>query len=91
MAKSLFKPVLKTVGKEVDSDTGKSISNVLNKQAINRAAFLVTDAIMGENMKEGLKRKKIYSSKSCRGATKPETISKGKKYNGQLRHLDLEL
>ena len=43
MAKSLFKPVLKTVGKVVKSNTGKAIGNVLKEQAIKSGANLVTD------------------------------------------------
>ena len=58
MAKSLFKPVLNTVGKVVKSNTGKAIGNVLKEQAIESGANLVTDVIMGNNIKEGLKREK---------------------------------
>ena len=58
MAKSLLKQVLKTVGKLVMSNTGKAIGNVLNGLAIAIGRNLVTDAIMGNNIMEELKREK---------------------------------
>ena len=56
MAKSLFKPVLNTVGKVLKSNTGKAIGHAIKEQAIETGTNLLTDAIKGNNMQEGLKR-----------------------------------
>ena len=39
------------------SNTGRAIGNVLKEQSINSGTNLVTDAIMGNNIKEGLKKR----------------------------------
>ena len=58
MAKSLFKPVINTVGKVVKSNAGKANGHAIQEQAVESGANLVTDAIMGNNIKEGIKREK---------------------------------
>ena len=56
MIKSLFTPVLKSVGKNVvkaaTSNTAKSIAKTLGEQAIESGINLATDALRGNNMKE---------------------------------------
>ena len=56
LAKNLFQPIVRTVGRAVKSNTGRAIGNALKEQAINSGTNLVTDALMGNNIKEGLKR-----------------------------------
>ena len=56
MFKSLFSPVLKSVGKNVvkaaTSNTAKSIAKTLGEQAIESGLNLATDALRGNNLKE---------------------------------------
>ena len=56
MFKSLFSPVLKSVGKKVvkaaTSNTAKSIAKTLGEQAIESGLNLATDALRGNNLKE---------------------------------------
>ena len=56
MIKSLFTPVLKSVGKNVvraaTSNTAKSIAKTLGEQAIESGINLATDALRGNNLKE---------------------------------------
>ena len=56
MIKSLFTPVLKSVGKNVvkaaTSNTAKSIAKSLGEQAIESGINLATDALRGNNLKE---------------------------------------
>ena len=56
MFKSLFSPVLKSVGKNVvkaaTSNTAKSIAKTLGEQAIESGLNLATDALRGNNFKE---------------------------------------
>ena len=56
LAKNLFQPIVRTVSKAVKSNTGRAIGNALKEQAINSGTNLVTDALMGNDLKEGLKR-----------------------------------
>jgi len=55
-AKGLFQPVLQTIGKAVKSNTGRAITSALKTQAIDTAKNLATDALLGNNLKEGLNR-----------------------------------
>ena len=56
LAKNLFQPIVRTVGRAVKSNTGRAIGNALKEQAINSGTNLVADALMGNNLKDGLKR-----------------------------------
>ena len=56
MIKSIFTPVLKSVGKNVvkaaTSNTAKSIAKTLGEQAIESGINLATDALRGNDLKE---------------------------------------
>ena len=56
MIKSIFTPVLKSVGKNVvkaaTSNTAKSIAKTLGEQAIESGINLATDALRGNSIKE---------------------------------------
>ena len=56
MFKSLFTPVLKSVGrsavKAATSDTAKSIAKTLGTQVIDSGLNLATDALRGNNLRE---------------------------------------
>ena len=56
MIKSIFTPVLKSVGKNVvkaaTSNTAKSIAKTLGEQAIESGINLATDALRGNSLKE---------------------------------------
>ena len=56
MFKSLFSPVIKSVGKNVvraaTSNTAKSIAKTLGEQAIESGLNLATDALRGNNLRE---------------------------------------
>ena len=44
LAKSLFKPLRKTLGKVVKSNTGKAIGNAIKEQVIESGTNLTVDA-----------------------------------------------
>ena len=47
LAKSVFSPIVRTVAKAANSNTGKSILNALKQQAIDSTVNLATDALRG--------------------------------------------
>ena len=55
LVKSVFSPLVKTVAKAVESNTGKALGNALKEQAISSAINLTGDVIQGNNLKESLK------------------------------------
>ena len=54
IAKSLFNPGLKTAGKALQSNTAKAIGHALKEQAIESGTHLLSDALIGNDLKEGL-------------------------------------
>ena len=56
LAKSLFKPMMRTVGKVVKSNTGKSIGNSIKEQVIESGTNLAADALRGINLRDGINR-----------------------------------
>ena len=52
LAKSVFSPIVRTVSKAANSNTGKSILNALKQQAIESTVNLATDALRGNDMSE---------------------------------------
>ena len=56
LAKNLFKPIVRTVGKAVKSNTGRAIGNALKEQAIETGTNLLTDVIVGNDLNQGLNR-----------------------------------
>jgi hypothetical protein len=56
IAKNLFQPVVRTIGKAIKSNTGKAIGNALKEQAIESGTNLMKDVILGNDLKEGVHR-----------------------------------
>ena len=56
LAKGLFKPVIESIGRAMRSNTGKVLGNALKDQAIHTAKNLATDVLIGNPLKEGVKR-----------------------------------
>ena len=61
LAKSLFKPVITTIGKAVKSNTGKAIGNAIKEQVIESGTNLAVDALRGNNIckKVGINFKRV--------------------------------
>ena len=77
LAKSLFKPVMRTVGKVVKSNTGKAIGNAIKEQVIESGANLAVDALRGNNIRDGINREvKAFKQRGAKGI---EHLQKGKK------------
>ena len=81
MIKSLFTPVLKSVGKNVvkaaTSNTAKSIAKTLGEQAIESGINLATDALRGNNMKESANNE--FTSFKNTAADTLETLKRKRK------------
>ena len=81
MIKSLFTPVLKSVGKNVvkaaTSNTAKSIVKTLGEQAIESGINLATDALRGNNMKESANNE--FTSFKNTAADTLETLKRKRK------------
>ena len=56
MAKSLFQPVIRTIGKAVKSNTGKAIGKAIKEQVIESGTNLAVDALRGNNLRDGINR-----------------------------------
>ena len=81
MIKSLFTPVLKSVGKNVvkaaTSNTAKSIAKTLGEQAIESGINLATDALRGNNIKESANNE--FTSIKNTAADTLETLKRKRK------------
>ena len=81
MIKSLFTPVLKSVGKNVvkaaTSNTAKSIAKTLGEQAIESGINLATDALRGNNIKESANNE--FTSFKNTAADTLETLKRKRK------------
>ena len=81
MIKSLFTPVLKSVGKNAvkaaTSNTAKSIAKTLGEQAIESGINLATDALRGNNMKESANNE--FTSFKNTAADTLETLKRKRK------------
>ena len=86
MFKSLFSPVLKSVGKNVvraaTSNTAKSIAKTLGEQAIESGLNLATDALRGNNLKESANNE-ITALKSTAANSLDRIKRKRKSQEGQ--------
>ena len=76
LAKSLFKPVMRTVGKAVKSNTGKAIGNAIKEQVIESGTNLAVDALRGNNLRDGINRE--VNAFKQRGAKGIEHLQKGR-------------
>ena len=65
LAKSLFKPVMRTVGKAVKSNTGKAIGNAIKEQVIINGTNLTVDALRGNNLRDGINREVNAFKQHC--------------------------
>ena len=68
IAKNLFQPLVRTIGKAVNSNTGRAIGKALKEQAIESGTNLVTDVLRGNNISEGSKREvNTFKEKGAEG------------------------
>ena len=68
IAKNLFQPVVRTIGKAIKSNTGKAIGNALKEQAIESGTNLMKDVILGNDLKEGVHREfKTFKERAADG------------------------
>ena len=68
IAKNLFQPLVRTIGKAVNSNTGRAIGKALKEQAIESGTNLVTDVLRGNNISEGFKREvNTFKEKGAEG------------------------
>ena len=63
LAKGLFKTVIESIGKAMRSNTRQAIGKALKDQAINTAENLPTDVLIGNPLKESVKRE-VYNMKN---------------------------
>ena len=56
IAKNLFKPIIRTLGRAVNSNTGKAIGKAIKEQVIQSGVNLASDALRENNLSEGLNR-----------------------------------
>ena len=87
LAKSLFKPVMRTVGKAVKSNTGKAIGNAIKEQVIESGTNLAVDALRGNNLRDGINRE--VNAFKQRGAKGIEHLQKGRKVKRQFNYIDV--
>ena len=87
LAKSLFKPVMRTVGKAVKSNTGKAIGNAIKEQVIESGANLAVDALRGNNLRDGINRE--VNAFKQHGAEGIEHLQKGRKVKRQYKYIDV--
>ena len=68
IAKNLFQPIVRTIGKAVNSNTGRAIGKALKEQAIESGTNLVTDVLRGNSLSEGFSREvNIIKEKGSEG------------------------
>ena len=86
LAKSVFSPIVRTVSKAANSNTGKSILNALKQQAIESSMNLATDALRGNDMSESfqgeVKSIRENAANSIESLRKPRKRTKQKKQRG---------
>ena len=82
-AKSLFQPIIGTIGRAVKSNTGKAIGNAIKEQVIESGVNLAADALRGNDLSVELNRE--ANSFKKRGAEGLEQLqqSRRKKELGQ--------
>ena len=49
IAKNVFQPIIRTIGRAVKSNTGKAIGKTIKEQVIESGANLATDVLRGNN------------------------------------------
>jgi len=68
IAKNLFQPIVRTIGKAVNSNTGRAIGKALKEQAIESGTNLVTDVLRGNSLSEGFNREvNTFKEKGAEG------------------------
>ena len=77
IAKNLFQPIIKTIGRAVKSNTGKAIGKAIKEQVIESGTNLATDVLRGNNLSEGLNRE-VNTFKE-RGAVGIEQLQKSRR------------
>ena len=68
IAKNLFQPIVRTIGKAINSNTGRAIGKALKEQAIESGTNLVTDVLRGNSLSEGFNREvNTFKEKGAEG------------------------
>ena len=76
-AKSLFQPIIGTIGRAVKSNTGKAIGNAIKEQVIESGVNLAADALRGNDLSVGLNRE--ANSFKKRGAEGLEQLQQSRR------------
>ena len=87
LAKSLFKPLMRTVRIVVKSNTGKAIGNAIKEQVIESGANLAVDALRGYNFRDIFNREVIAFKQL--GALPIEHLQKGRKVKCKFNYIDV--
>ena len=87
LAKSLFEPIITTVGKAVKSNTGKEIQNAIKEQVIESGTNLAVDALRGNNLRDGINRE-VNRFKE-RGAEGIYNLRKGRNVTHKYSYIDV--
>ena len=87
LAKSLFKPMIRTVGKAVISNTGKAIGNAIKEQVKESGTNLAVDALRGNNLRDGINRE--VNAFKQHGAKGIEHLQKGRKVKRKFNYIDV--
>ena len=80
IAKSLFQPIIGTIGRAVKSNTGKAIGKAIKEQVIESGVNLAADALRGNNLNEGLNREvKSFKERGAEGLEQLQQSRRRKK------------
>ena len=79
IAKNLFQPIVRTIGRAVKSNTGRAIGNALKEQVIESGTNLAKDIILGNDLKEGVKREvNTFKERAAEGIEQIKDIRKNR-------------
>ena len=84
IAKNLFQPIVKTIGRAVKSNTGRAIGNALKEQVIESGTNLAKDIILGNDLKEGVNREvNTFKERVAEGIEQVKDIRKNRNRNSE--------
>ena len=84
IAKNLFQPIVRTIGRAVKSNTGRAIGNALKEQVIESGTNLAKDIILGNDLKEGVNREvNTFKERVAEGIEQVKDIRKNRNRNSE--------
>ena len=84
IAKNLFQPIVRTIGRAVKSNTGRAIGNALKEQVIESGTNLAKDIILGNDLKEGVNREvNTFKERAAEGIEQIKDIRNNRNRNSE--------